>query len=227
MTNHEKLQQALANMSNEPYGIPGEYWKYTSNSNSDFTKNKLYKAIRPLNESFALIDDKGKGEGYALFNLEYFTKATKEELEAHFGITNKEIVGYICPMDLFAGNIPKGTLYTKKLKGENGYSPENWLDRADAYYLPNEIVELWEPAYAKKEVTVNMAEGFDLIIKDNKVFHKEEDITGFVKELCKLFTDMPIHRYTVSVQEATFSKTGCEHKTTTLKQWQAVLAMLD
>lgn len=57
----------------------------------------------------------------------------------------KKIVGYTCPMDLFNGEVKKGTIYKKK-----GHYI-NWEPQKDGnisnYTLPEEIVTQWEAVY--------------------------------------------------------------------------------
>ena len=75
-----KLFLAIAAMSNEQYGIAGEHWKCTDNHFDSFTKNKLYKARHSINNTEGFINNKNETDGFNSHNLEYFVKATKEEL---------------------------------------------------------------------------------------------------------------------------------------------------
>lgn len=55
----------------------------------------------------------------------------------------KEILGYKSPRDLFKGEVPAGTLYTKRTEGY--YTPSVPIDGNQSLYsIPNEIVEEWE-----------------------------------------------------------------------------------
>jgi hypothetical protein len=58
----------------------------------------------------------------------------------------KEIIGYICPQDLFGETIKKGQIYTKI---QGGYGPQNIP--VARFELPKEIVETWEPVYAQEQ----------------------------------------------------------------------------
>ena len=81
-----ELFLAIAAMSDEEYGIPGEWWMREGESDrgSNFTIGHLYKCHYPLSLSHALTDDTGSKNGYHGENLKYFRKATLEELINHF-----------------------------------------------------------------------------------------------------------------------------------------------
>ena len=49
---------------------------------------------------------------------------------------------FICPMDLFAGSVKKGSIYYKKDSLDNGYHLQG--SSSNVFYLPSEIVETWE-----------------------------------------------------------------------------------
>jgi hypothetical protein len=82
-----ELLFAVLSINDKEYGIPGEYWKCI-NLDPSFTLNKLYKANCSLNQTKAFIDDTNDSNGFnKLFgnkNLEYFQKATLEEIVEHF-----------------------------------------------------------------------------------------------------------------------------------------------
>lgn len=81
-----ELFLAIAAMSDEKYGIPGEWWMREGeyDTRSSFTIGHLYKCHYPLTASHALTDDTGAKNGYYGKNLKYFRKATLEELIKHF-----------------------------------------------------------------------------------------------------------------------------------------------
>ena len=82
---------ALCAMTDNPEGIPGEYWKIMEGCVNCFTKNKIYKQVDKLTELCPFIDDEGEENGY-LCNYGHFVKATKEEIINHFKPTKmKEI----------------------------------------------------------------------------------------------------------------------------------------
>lgn len=81
-----------------------------------------------------------------------------------------------------------------------------------------------------QEERIVMAEGFELIIKDNKIIHEKDntDITNYVKSIynwwknkcdvgCLHFNGFD---FTIKPEEMIISKTGCQsNKGVTLKQW--------
>jgi hypothetical protein len=73
---------ALAAMTGKTYGIAGEWWVYIG-GNRLFTKGKLYKALKPVNERGAFIDEEGDFNGSYAYPLRHFRKATKEEIINH------------------------------------------------------------------------------------------------------------------------------------------------
>jgi ribosomal protein S6 len=78
---------AVAAMTNESYGIIGEWWKFKSEIDFDFTKNNLYKCvIKDDLDDMPLFEDKnGEISGYEESkHFWYFTKATLSDLINHF-----------------------------------------------------------------------------------------------------------------------------------------------
>lgn len=89
------------------------------------------------------------------------------------------------------------------------------------------VLDLWfEPVYKSQEEVYNMG-GFNLTIKPEGIFHKNENITKFVKEMIEKFTSTSFQffsfgGYQANAKEILFSKTGCESSETRLSQWKAV-----
>lgn len=82
---------------------------------------------------------------------------------------------------------------------------------------PEEIEEALNP----KEEIINI--GFDVRIKDGKAFHKNDNITEFVKEMIDRFTpDGILDAYGFGIGDVEFSFTGCEKKTTKLSDWKKI-----
>ena len=75
----------------------------------------------------------------------------KEFLELLKQKDMKEIIGYECPMDLFGGEIKKGTVYIEMASGIH-YRPKETMLRHDNYCFPKEIVETWQPVYKEEEI---------------------------------------------------------------------------
>lgn len=83
-----KLYLALAAMTNETYGIKGEWWVYIQGSYGDFTHGMLYQGLDSIDVLFSFLDNKGERNGYAENPLRCFRKATKREIISH--LTNKK-----------------------------------------------------------------------------------------------------------------------------------------
>ena len=84
-----ELYLALAAMTNEKYGIKGEWWVYTQGSYERFTHDMLYKGLQSIHCPFSFLDDKGETNGFADSPLYFFRKATKEEIIKH--LTKEEV----------------------------------------------------------------------------------------------------------------------------------------
>lgn len=78
---------ALAAMTDEEFGVAGEWWMCTLGM-TGLTKGKLYQSVyrdpHPDNGPFAFTDDHGRVVGFSEGAIQRFRKATKEELIAHF-----------------------------------------------------------------------------------------------------------------------------------------------
>jgi hypothetical protein len=95
-----------------------------------------------------------------------YSKISNSQFKEHVLKQNpkmeKEIIGYKSPETLFCGDIAKGTIYVMKEKYHNGYYPKDRIGTENnAYYLPKEIVEKWEPVYRedKKLPVINRYNG--------------------------------------------------------------------
>jgi len=177
-------------------------------------KNNLVVSLvcSPYKDEYKFISD----TEFVLRLQNTIDKLNKEKM------SNKKLIGYKAPMDLFDNEIKKGTIFTKqKARGKEVYEPAIAID--DGYHLPTEIVETWEPVYESQEVTVSMG-AFKVKVTPEGIFHKREDITDFVRVLLDHFDKKPIKLagYPVSYNNVTFSNTGCEHSETKLSQWTEV-----
>ena len=72
------------------------------------------------------------------------TVYTAQEFIDLSNIDKYTVVGYISPIDLFGGTVPKGTLWSKK---EPNYEFYNINNSNSGQMVPKEIVETWEPKY--------------------------------------------------------------------------------
>lgn len=80
-----ELFLAIAAMSIEKWGVPGEYWKYTGNSIDQFTKNKIYKSVKSIDSTLAFINNMEARDGFHPENNVYMVKASLSEVAKHFG----------------------------------------------------------------------------------------------------------------------------------------------
>jgi hypothetical protein len=69
-----------------------------------------------------------------------------------------EIIGYLCPMDLFDGEVKKGEIY---ITTHGAHYTIN--GRGFDYKMPKEIVETWQPIYAEPQPEVK-EEKFEPIV---------------------------------------------------------------
>ena len=150
-------------------------------------------------------------EGYTEITFEQFKTYVLNQSNM------KEIIGYICPQDLFNGEVPKGTVYVI-----NGTKTSYVRKEKGSYNLPKEIVETREPVYAQEKI-VSVGGKFDVKIKDGKIWHSASDITDFVKELVSYFNQtQEFGGYKAVISQVTFKSTGCQSYTTTLENWLEV-----
>jgi hypothetical protein len=95
----------------------------------------------------------------------------------------KEIIGYICPTDLWGGDVKKGSIFTKDMNSPTNYT----YNKEECFRIAQEIVETWEPVY-KEEFKVgdwvysidntfanirNRCVQIDEITTDNKIYCKD------------------------------------------------------
>lgn len=83
-----KLFLAIAAMTNQGYGIKGEWWIGIKNRSEQITIGKLYQALKPVNEMNCFTLDNGEEGSNYNRPFKYHRKATLQELITHF--SNKE-----------------------------------------------------------------------------------------------------------------------------------------
>jgi hypothetical protein len=88
----------------------------------------------------------------------YHDSEYKELTFDHFKLlfdcgVEKEIEGYLAPMDLFGGLVRAGTVYNFEEHTKDLYYPTTWRGSKG---LPKEIVETWEPVFKSKEVIIQV-----------------------------------------------------------------------
>lgn len=75
------------------------------------------------------------------------------------------------------------------------------------------------------EKTISVGGKFDVVIRDGKIWHKSNDITQFVVQMmANLYPGVvkKYDKYTVIIEDITFSKTGCQNVETKLSDWKKV-----
>ena len=210
----------------EPFVLPEKWIIRTTKETYDIVNNwfetnkylfcngyKDYEAWGYRNDKIGVVRYSEKNpEGYTEITFEQFKTYVLNQTKM-----NKKIIGYICPQDLFDGEVPKGTIY------EMNAAKTSYVRKNEGYYnLPKEIVESWEPVYAQEKI-VSVGGKFDVKIKDGKIWHKNDDITSFVTDMMSYFKSRNFgNNYIAVIEDVTFSKTGCQNHTTTLKEWITV-----
>jgi hypothetical protein len=218
-----ELFLALAAMTDVTDGVPGEYWKCINDKKNGFTYNLLYKANRSLDQWFAFITDAGSKGGYQGFNHSHFVKATKEEIINHF--KNKtEILKNIIGYNLLEKGYEKVALKVLDMPNKTVYDPFI-IFGAINYYLPKikelGIMDWFEPVYEEETKTFKVG-NFGIVVRDGKAFHKQDNITDFVKGLCERATTGNFGGYTFHIEDITFAATGCQKQQSKLSEWMQV-----
>lgn len=84
-----------------------------------------------------------------------------------------------------------------------------------------------------KTVRMGGENGFDLVVKGKKVFHKSDDITLYVHDIQETFGELLKHhvstkgiKYDFIPKDLIISKTGCENKETKLTEWLALYELI-
>lgn len=87
------------------------------------------------------------GNEYWIFKLSDIEKLAKEQ---NMETEEREIIGYVCPTDLFKGNWKKGTLYIRDTNNFSFMYKPKGCTEGSIWGLPQEIVEAWEPVYKEE-----------------------------------------------------------------------------
>lgn len=121
---------------------------------------------------------------YKVYTFEQFKKAIDMEKE-------RKIIGYKAPFDMHKGVIKKGEIFRKKIvDGEYYY-------RHDYFFVPNEIVETWEPVYEEiskdKVFTLRCWNGdFELKVTPNGIFYEPENTILSSELLSKIISPLMV-----------------------------------
>jgi hypothetical protein len=93
------------------------------------------------------------------------------------------------------------------------------------------VLDVWfEPIYQTidkiEEVKMNDNFYLKVNITTKQVFHSNENITAFVKEVVEHFSISRFAGYGLDIKDLVFSKTGCQNKETKLQQWIDIYEMI-
>lgn len=172
-------------------------------------------------------------EGTNLFT-DFWRKATKEEIIAHFAKngtmnkTNRKIIGYKAPYQLFSHSInpvKKGDILYPCIHSKAGaFYADLDASKTTSYsrHIPGEIVEQWEAVYEPQEQIFKVG-NFEIAVRSGKAWHKSDNISNFVRELCEYFcVSMKFDKFLATVGDVTFSATGCQISNSKLSEWLEV-----
>lgn len=84
---------------------------------------------------------------------------------------------------------------------------------------------IWATIKPQEEI-ISVGGKFDVKIKDGKIYHKNDDITTFVKDLVNSVNTADKaygNDYRAKIKDVTFEYTGCQKVETKLSDWEKVL----
>ena len=93
---------------------------------------------------------------------------------------DKEIVGYKCPMDLFAGAIRIGAIFKRLDFDDTLYNSPDL--RNVWHHLPKEIVETWKPIYKDKEKTQRELDNEEILRIEVEIMKSDKTISEYLIE---------------------------------------------
>lgn len=158
---------------------------------------------------------------------EEYTEITFDEFKENFVKEQKKIIGYKLikreyekAVELIANNyIVHNNLTLLEYLKVGGYSNVCVKSLEESG-----VLDLWfEPVYEpekKKLETIEMGD-FTLSITKDGIFHKEENITDFVKQMMD-FRENKFSKWKYSIKQIEFYSTGCEKSRTWLHEWELV-----
>jgi hypothetical protein len=132
----------------------GKWIKETKAKNLSLEKLKIYITNKSscnddLYKKLRIKLDIKYGISLAEFLFNQWNNPTKESPKVE--TESRKIIGYKAPCDMFGEYVSKGNIYVKLGQFDYGYYLEKYLHEDDEtqnkYYLPNEIVETWEPVF--------------------------------------------------------------------------------
>ena len=141
-TFNPELFLSIAAMTDDPFGIPGEYWTFQGGEYSGpYTPGKVCKSTYKVSKGQSIVSDKGVLDGYGTNNREAFRKSTLEELIKQLTKQENSKQGMetvkVTREDL--SKVWKVACDTWKLKIE-GYATEYGSPLSSELEIPNSIV---------------------------------------------------------------------------------------
>ena len=163
------------------------------------------------------------------FNKNYFVINASEFIKNNLKTTNmeKKIIGY----KLIKPEYEEVALTIAQLCswGEEAKRLYVNLHRVDCINRIKEagVLDLWfAPVYESLETKYTMGSNgntFELIVKDGRCFHKQEDITNYLRDVQEFARRLPTkfgnYDFKLDIDSIKINKTGCESKETLLSQW--------
>lgn len=175
-TNHEAINKVMNSII-----TPG----------GDYSASSGYIYSEPVNNSGnPLASTNGDG----LVDTTQFKDITFDEFISHF--TGRVKIGYIVPIDMWGGTVPKGSVYVKD-PGDSFYYLRG-KSRSHSQSMPGEVVETWLPMYTDTDVKVQLGVPLrDFFVRaelvtmvdaagSKRVFNKREVI-----DIARLFNPKP------------------------------------
>lgn len=226
------------------YTKNGEYWAPERHSPHDIVSLWEEEPLQ-LEVGKTYLDRKGRKISIiekSFFNVPYpfIGEEVTTELRFSFTESGKYLKSLISSRDLVSIYTEKTNNMKYKLKQEfdtltihkvvEGFIGCSWgrfITRKEEIDTLKElkILDVWFEKVEEEIITMGSGDNtFTLKIRDDKVFHKDEDITEYVINLVLIYyypkTVLPCRP--AHVKEVTFSRTGCEGVETTLSEWKNV-----
>jgi len=175
----------------------------------------IKRDLYPKFDSYLFLIDK---TGYTEITFEQFKKyVLKME-------NNKKIIEYKVKEQF--SKFSEALFSECKNDTKGGFGRFDFDSNVKLFFKEAGVLDLWfEPVYEEEVKTINMG-SFNLTVKDKKVFHKNEDITDFVKDMRNYKILQNLGRYTAEIEDITFSATGCKNTPTKLSDWLKVYDMI-
>ena len=113
-----------------------------------------------------------------IYNNLFILKSDCEVIET--SKEDKEIIGYKCPMDLFAGAIRIGAIFKRLDFDDTLYNSPDL--RNVWHHLPKEIVETWKPIYKDKEKTQRELDNEEILRIEVEIMKSDKTISEYLIE---------------------------------------------